>query len=173
MPSVQKLDTHHKALTLNLDPSTFGSFAEIGAGQEVARWFLLVGAASGTVAKSISAYDKFGYENVCGLDVAVNNPRSVGSIQTVGNLDSQAQQYPRFQRAVRKVVLQRCPIHKLHRDKTLAIMLADFVSGADIRMVKRRSRSSFPPESLNLPQSGRLFILRVIDSMTMSAPTPE
>ncbi len=58
MPSTEKLDTHHKALTLNLDPSTFGSFAEIGAGQEVARWFLVVGGASGTVAKSISAYDK-------------------------------------------------------------------------------------------------------------------
>jgi hypothetical protein len=58
MPSAPKLDTHHKALTLNLDPSTFGSFAEIGAGQEVARWFLLVGGASGTVAKTISAYDK-------------------------------------------------------------------------------------------------------------------
>src|SRR6202046_2911902 len=54
----QKLDTHHKALTLNLDASTFGSFAEIGAGQEVARWFLLVGGASATVAKTISAYDK-------------------------------------------------------------------------------------------------------------------
>jgi hypothetical protein len=54
----QKLDTHHKALTLNLDPSIFGSFAEIGAGEEVARWFLLVGGASGTVAKAISAYDK-------------------------------------------------------------------------------------------------------------------
>ncbi len=58
MPSAQKLDTHHKALTLNLDPSKFGSFAEIGAGQEVARWFLFVGGASGTVAKTISAYDK-------------------------------------------------------------------------------------------------------------------
>ena len=33
MPSAQKLDTHQKALTLNLDPSKFGSFAEIGAGQ--------------------------------------------------------------------------------------------------------------------------------------------
>jgi hypothetical protein len=42
----------------DLDPSTFGSFAEIGAGQEVARWFLIVGGASGTVAKTISAYDK-------------------------------------------------------------------------------------------------------------------
>jgi hypothetical protein len=58
MTSTEKLDTHHKALTLNLDASTFGSFAEIGAGQEVVRWFLFVGGASGTVAKSISAYDK-------------------------------------------------------------------------------------------------------------------
>jgi len=58
MSTTEKLDTHHKALTLNLEPSIFGSFAEIGAGQEVARWFLVVGAASGTVAKSISAYDK-------------------------------------------------------------------------------------------------------------------
>jgi hypothetical protein len=58
MTDAQKLDTHHKALTLNLAASTFGSFAEIGAGQEVARWFLKVGGASGTVAKAISAYDK-------------------------------------------------------------------------------------------------------------------
>jgi hypothetical protein len=66
MPSAQRLDTHHKALTLNLDASTFGSFAEIGAGQEVARWFLLVGGASATVAKSISAYDKEVSDNLYG-----------------------------------------------------------------------------------------------------------
>src|SRR6202051_2211260 len=66
MSPAQKLDTHHKALTLNLDPSTFGSFAEIGAGQEVARWFLLVGGASGTVAKTISAYDKEVSEDLYG-----------------------------------------------------------------------------------------------------------
>src|ERR1700740_3403150 len=58
MPSVQTPDTHDKTLTLNLDTSIFGSFAEIGAGQEVAHWFLVVGGASGTVAKTISAYDK-------------------------------------------------------------------------------------------------------------------
>jgi hypothetical protein len=51
-------DAHGKALALNLDSSVFGTFAEIGASQEVARWFLSVGAASGTVAKTISAYDK-------------------------------------------------------------------------------------------------------------------
>ncbi len=55
---VDVLDTHHKALSINLDAKIYGSFAEIGAGQEVARWFLRVGAASGTVAKTISAYDK-------------------------------------------------------------------------------------------------------------------
>ena len=58
MPAPEKHDAHHKALTINLDPTVFGSFAEIGAGQEVARWFLRVGGASGTVAKTISAYDK-------------------------------------------------------------------------------------------------------------------
>src|SRR5665213_1097705 len=41
----------------NLDPSKYGTFAEIGAGQEVARWFFRVGGAAGTIAKSISAYD--------------------------------------------------------------------------------------------------------------------
>ena len=66
MPSTEKLDTHRKALTVNLDPSTFGSFAEIGAGQEVARWFLVVGGASGTVAKTISAYDKEVSDNLYG-----------------------------------------------------------------------------------------------------------
>jgi hypothetical protein len=66
MPSAEKLDTHYKALTVNLDTSTFGSFAEIGAGQEVARWFLLVGGASGTVAKTISAYDKEVSDNLYG-----------------------------------------------------------------------------------------------------------
>jgi hypothetical protein len=49
--------TQRKALELNQDPRTFGTFAEIGAGQEVARWFFQVGGASRTVAKSISAYD--------------------------------------------------------------------------------------------------------------------
>src|SRR4026209_1076030 len=46
-----------KALKINLDPSKYGTFAEIGAGQEVARWFFRVGGAAGTIAKSISAYD--------------------------------------------------------------------------------------------------------------------
>jgi hypothetical protein len=52
-----KLSTNQKALKINLDPMFYGTFAEIGAGQEVARWFFKVGAAAGTISKSISAYD--------------------------------------------------------------------------------------------------------------------
>ncbi len=51
------MDTHQKAQNVNLDGSKYGVFAEIGAGQEVARWFFRVGGAAGTVAKTISAYD--------------------------------------------------------------------------------------------------------------------
>ena len=58
MASMERVNTHQKALRINLDPTSYGSFAEIGAGQEVVRWFLVVGGDSGTVAKSISAYDK-------------------------------------------------------------------------------------------------------------------
>ena len=52
-----KPNTGQKALQINLDATRYGTFAEIGAGQEVARWFFRVGGASGTVAKTISAYD--------------------------------------------------------------------------------------------------------------------
>ena len=51
------LSTDQKALTLNLDKLKYGSIVEIGAGQEVARRFFHVGAAAGTVAKTMSAYD--------------------------------------------------------------------------------------------------------------------
>jgi hypothetical protein len=53
----EKPDTNQKALQINLDAKKYGTFAEIGAGQEVARCFFRVGGASGTVAKTISAYD--------------------------------------------------------------------------------------------------------------------
>jgi len=49
---------NRKALLINLDDTTYGTFAEIGGGQEVARTFFQAGGASGTVAKTISAYDK-------------------------------------------------------------------------------------------------------------------
>ena len=50
-------EARDKALAVNLDPARYGTFAEIGAGQEVVRWFFRAGGAAGTIAKSISAYD--------------------------------------------------------------------------------------------------------------------
>src|SRR5437016_2326777 len=51
------LSTADKALRINLEAMRYGTFAEIGAGQEVARWFFKVGGAAGTISKSMSAYD--------------------------------------------------------------------------------------------------------------------
>ena len=51
------LSTDQKALAINLDKYKYGSIVEIGAGQEVARRFFHVGAAAGTIAKTMSAYD--------------------------------------------------------------------------------------------------------------------
>ena len=55
--SQDHLSTDRKALAINLDQRRYGTFAEIGAGQEVVRWFFRVGGAAGTIAKSMSAYD--------------------------------------------------------------------------------------------------------------------
>lgn len=54
---VSSRNTSQKALRLNLDDKKYGTIVEIGAGQEVARQFFLAGAAAGTIAKTMSAYD--------------------------------------------------------------------------------------------------------------------
>lgn len=64
MPSVRK------AFELNSDPSTYGTFAEIGAGQEVARHFFIAGHASGTIAKAISAYDTVFSDEIYGKEAS-------------------------------------------------------------------------------------------------------
>jgi len=58
--------TEAKALRINLNSFIYGTFAEIGAGQEVARQFFRIGGASGTIAKTISAYDKTFSDNIYG-----------------------------------------------------------------------------------------------------------
>jgi hypothetical protein len=52
-----EVGTDRKALQINLDVTKYGTFAEVGAGQEVARRFFRVGAAASTIAKTMSAYD--------------------------------------------------------------------------------------------------------------------
>ncbi|MBC6995808.1 TonB-dependent receptor [Neolewinella lacunae] len=68
MPARQLLETDQKALEINLNPKIYGTFAEIGAGQEVARYFFQVGAAAGTIAKTMSAYDKVYSDQIYGVE---------------------------------------------------------------------------------------------------------
>src|SRR5437762_3589729 len=57
MAPEMEIGIDEKALQINLDPAKYGTFAEIGAGQEVARRFFRIGGAAGTIAKTMSAYD--------------------------------------------------------------------------------------------------------------------
>ncbi len=61
-------ETKRKALKINLHPEIYGTFAEIGAGQEVARNFFEAGAASGTIAKTMSAYDMAFSDAIYGIE---------------------------------------------------------------------------------------------------------
>jgi hypothetical protein len=68
--------TQQKALKINLDARKYGTFAEIGAGQEVVRWLFRVGGAAGTVAKSMSAYDMTVSDSIYGpSERYVSQPR--------------------------------------------------------------------------------------------------
>lgn len=60
--------TIEKALQINLDPRIYGTIAEIGAGQEVARNFFVAGAAAGTIAKTMSAYDMQFSDSIYGVE---------------------------------------------------------------------------------------------------------
>src|SRR5882672_34698 len=60
------LTTNRKALTINLDGTHYGTIAEIGAGQEVARIFFQAGSASGSIAKTMSAYDMVFSDSIYG-----------------------------------------------------------------------------------------------------------
>jgi len=65
---LKSLQPEQKALEINLDSKIYGTFAEIGAGQEVARIFFQVGAAAGTIAKTMSAYDKTYSDAIYGIE---------------------------------------------------------------------------------------------------------
>ena len=74
------MDTHQKALRINLDPGLYGTFAEIGAGQEVARWFFRVGGAAGTVAKAMSAYDMTFSDAIYGVSERYVSKHRIGAM---------------------------------------------------------------------------------------------
>ncbi|HTN38250.1 MAG TPA: hypothetical protein VL053_14315 [Arachidicoccus sp.] len=78
------LATKQKALTINLNPSIYGSFAEIGAGQDVAANFFKAGGASGTIAKTMSAYDMIYSDSIYGVQ---NDKRYVSEARLLSMID--------------------------------------------------------------------------------------
>ena len=86
MKPVSARSTLNKALRLNLDEKKYGTIAEIGAGQEVARHFFLAGAAAGTVAKTISAYDMQFSDAIYGTQ---DNGRYVSQARVKAMLDKE------------------------------------------------------------------------------------
>ncbi|MTI20651.1 TonB-dependent receptor [Fulvivirga sp. RKSG066] len=82
MDDFRKLTTKEKALQINLRKDIYGSFAEIGAGQEVAANFFKAGGASGTIAKTMSAYDMSFSDAIYGVcERYVCEPRLMGMLE--------------------------------------------------------------------------------------------
>src|SRR5215472_12252314 len=77
----------------------------------------------------------FGHKNIRRLDVSMNYPLNVGSVESVGNLNRQFQRLVKRQRLAGNAMLQRLPIEKFHRDEGLTVLLANLMDGADIGMV--------------------------------------
>src|ERR1700709_487893 len=77
------IGTKQKALAINLDPEIYGSFAEIGAGQDVAANFFKAGASSGTIAKTMSDYDMVFSDAIYGAQKVrryVSEPRLISML---------------------------------------------------------------------------------------------
>ena len=67
----------------------------------------------------------------------MNDALGVGGVQRVGNVDGDAEENVRFQRASRDAIPQILPVQKLHDDEGLTVLLPDLMDGADIGMVQR------------------------------------
>ena len=94
-----------------------------------------------------------GDEKIGGLDVAMNDSLGVRGIERVGNFDGDIEQAVEFERAAVDHVLQCGAIEKFHGDERLAILFANIVDGANVRMVQRRGCLRF---ALEAPQGLRV-----------------
>src|SRR5581483_4731068 len=88
-----------------------------------------------------------GHQNVCRLDVAMNDALAMGSIERIGDLDGQIYR-ARLQRSTAEQMFQRRSFQKLHRDERNPLFLADVEKGADVRVIQRGSRPCFPAKPL-------------------------
>ena len=88
-----------------------------------------------------------GNENVGRLNIAVNNPFRMGSIQGVCDLDRQGEETIEFHGPPIDQMFQRLAGKTLHHDEKVSFMLADFMNRANVGMVQCGSRTRFPPKT--------------------------
>src|ERR1700690_980337 len=88
------------------------------------------------------------HEDVRGFDVAVDNALGVCAVESVGDLDAQVEQPVEFQRLAVDRSLEGLALQQFHRDKVTAALFANFVNGADARMVEGGSGAGLALEAL-------------------------
>src|SRR5215472_5087196 len=81
------------------------------------------------------------------LEIAMNDPRRVRSIECVGNVGANSKLQLQLHRTPRDAVLQRLALQEFHCDERLAVLLVDVIDRADVGMVQRRGRLSFTAEA--------------------------
>ncbi len=94
-----------------------------------------------------------GDEDVCRLDVAVDNTFSVSGVERVGDINCNRKQHFEIQRAARDAVLQRDALEIFHRDERPSGFFADVVDRADVRVIQSGGRLRFalkPAERLRV-----------------------
>ena len=89
-----------------------------------------------------------GDENIRGLDIAVNDAFGVRGFERVGDLDAEIEKLLGLERAAFDAMLERFAFEQLHGDERLAIVLANFVNRADVRMIQAGGGARFALESL-------------------------
>src|ERR1039457_873214 len=124
-----------------------------------------------------------GDEDVCWLNVAMHDASGVGSVQRVGDVNGDGEQNFRFQWTPRDAVLQGQAIQKLHGDERLAMLVVNFVDGADVRMIQCRGCPSFALKAaeclrvfgyivgkeLEGDEATELYVLSLVDDTHASA----
>ena len=88
----------------------------------------------------------------------MHDPLRMGRVQCIGNLDAERKQRVQLHRTIADDMFQRRAVQVLHDDERLAVLLADVVNGADIRMIERRRSPRLAAESLQrLPVLGHFL----------------
>ena len=88
-----------------------------------------------------------GDEQICRLDVAVNDAGGMRSLERIGDLDREPQQPTDLERAFADAMLQRHPVEELHDEKSAAVLLADVVHSANVGVIQGRGGPRLAPES--------------------------